>query len=238
MEVGRGSRLAFMLHAAPGVSFESFAEQLTASAPRLRELASSFGATLRMGTKYPVPIPPAEDGTPRGFSESTDGAVEVSLGEDGLAELIAHAGEFGAALAPFSDTQRSLVLTGIMHHVFEPSDGDIFLSLTFRREPGTTLQEMREWWLNTHAVVATGVQRPEMIGYDQVHVEHDASEQASKNAGFAFRQYDSYDNVTWEHYDGFIASIVKPGGMEKIRADEEGHLDHSTYIGSLMAPIR
>jgi EthD domain len=237
MEVGRGSRLAFMLHAAPGVSSDAFAEQLTAAAPRLREIASSFGAKLRMGVTYPVPASAAFDAS-GAFSESTDGAVEISLGEDGLSELCAHAGEFGAVVRPFSDTSRSLVLAGIMHHVFEPSDGDVFLSLTFRREPGTTLQEMRDWWLNQHAVVATSFQRPEMIGYDQVHVEHDVSEQASKNAGFDYRCYDSYDNVTWEHFDGFVASVVKPGAMEAIRADEEGHLDHSTYIGSLMAPIR
>jgi hypothetical protein len=123
-----------------------------------------------------------------------------------------------------------------MHRIVEPRPGDVFLSLTFQREPGTTLEELHQWWINQHAVLATRY-LPEVLAYDQVHVDHQLSEQASRDAGFAYRCYDSYDNVTWANYDEFVKSVSKPGVLDIMRQDEVGHIGKSSKVGAHMSPV-
>jgi EthD domain len=108
------------------------------------------------------------------------------------------------------------------------------LSLAFRRHPGTSVEEFRNWWLHQHAVVATRYLLPELLAYDQVHVDRDLSRRASVSAGITFEPYDAYDNLTWATLESSIRSTSKPGSEQEIYQDEIGHLDHSTYRGAVM----
>lgn len=238
MHVGKGARLAFMLHAPDGIELETFFEQLTLRCDSLAALAESFDARLRVGTKYPLELGGSSEPGQERRTEPIEGAVEFSVPEERLGDLVAHASQMGALLADIADTERSIVTVGPMYHVVDPKPGDIFLALTFRREPGTTLEHLHTWWLNQHPVVVVPFQLPEMLAYDQVHVDHGLSEQASIDAGFAYRDYDSYDNLTWANIDECMRSISKPGSGEAIYADEVGNLDHMSYVGALMNRVR
>jgi hypothetical protein len=229
-----------MLKTSTGLPFADFAEQLRSRRPELAAVADSVGAQLRVGVRHPRDEESLTDDerTPGSIQRETiDGAVEVSVAEQRLDELSARAGELGSVLADLSDTQKSIITLGVMHHVIEPRQGEVFLSLTFRRAPGTTLDQLHEWWLNQHAAIAMSFMLPETLAYDQVHVDHQLSEQASLAAGFAYRRYDSYDNLTWANYGEVFKSIDKPGAAEALYEDEVGHIDHSTYVGSIMAVV-
>jgi hypothetical protein len=234
MKVGRGARLAFMLHAPANVPETVLFESLRTRRQDLAKLARSFDAGLRMGTLHPFGLSSEDSSSEVRVVEPVEAAVEFSVSEDRLAELCAHARQMGELLNNIADAQRSIVVVGPMHHVIEPQPGDLFLTTTFRREPGTTIEEMRDWWLNQHAEVACRFMLPEMLAYDQVHVEHDLSEQASIDAGFGYREYDSYDNLTWAGIEEFHRGVSKPGSDKTIFADEVGHLDHTSYVGALM----
>ena len=56
---------------------------------------------------------------------------------------------------------------------------------------------------------------PDMLAYDQVHVDHALGDQAAVDAGFASRSYDSYDNLTWADFDGFVRSVSSPGSARR-----------------------
>ena len=211
------------------------------AARRPRQLGESFGAQVRVGTKHPLDTTGDDDTidperpTRR---EPVEGAVEFTVEEARLPELSAHASAMGDLLNDIADTDRSIVTVGHMHHIVEPSGGDIFLSLTFKRERGTTLKQLHEWWYNQHPLVVCPLMLPDMLAYDQVHVDHALGDQAAVDAGFAYRCYDSYDNLTWADFDGYVRSVSKPGFMDAIWADEIGHIDHLTYAGALMAVVR
>jgi hypothetical protein len=226
--------MAFMLHAPVGVSDTEFFDAIKARRPDLAAVTQSVDAGLRVGTRHPRDHESAGHGET--MPEAIEAAVEVTMSEEKLAGLLALAGRIGELVVDVADTERSIVTVGPMHRIVEPRPGDLFLSLTFQREPGTTLEELHQWWINQHAVVATRL-LPEVLAYDQVHVDHQLSEQASREAGFAYRCYDSYDNVTWANYDEFVQSVSKPGLPETILQDEEGHIGQGTKVGALMSPV-
>jgi hypothetical protein len=226
--------MAFMLHAPAGVTDAEFFDAIKARRPDLAAVTQSIDAGLRVGTRHPRDH---ELASRRDTSyEPIEAAVEVTMPEDGLAGLLAEAGSIGGLVVDIAHTERSIVTVGPMHRIVEPRPGDVFLSLTFQREPGTTLEELHQWWINQHAVLATRY-LPEVLAYDQVHVDHQLSEQASRDAGFAYRCYDSYDNVTWANYDEFVKSVSKPGVLEVMRQDDDGHIGQNTRVGALMSPV-
>src|SRR5262249_55076361 len=100
-----------------------------------------------------------------------------------------------------------------------------------------SVDEFRSWWLHEHAKVATRLLSPELLAYDQVHVDRELSRRGSAMAGIAYHPFDAYDNLAWASLDQFIDSVSKPGGRDEMYADEEGHIDHSTYRGALMSEI-
>jgi hypothetical protein len=237
MEVGTGARMAFMLHAPIEVPSEEFFSALRSRREDLVKLGRSFGADVRIGTQHPDDTAGASDSidSERPIArEPIQGAVEFSVTDEQLLVLPAHAREIGDLLSDIADTERSIVTVGPMHHIVEPKAGDLFLSLTFKREKGTTLQQLHEWWLNQHPTVVCLLMLPDMLAYDQVHVDHGLGEQTALDAGFTYRCYDSYDNLTFANFDGYVRSISKPGFREEIWADEVGHIDHMTYVGALM----
>ena len=52
-----------------------------------------------------------------------------------------------------------------------------------------------------------------------------------------FNPYDAYDNLTWASFDGFRASVAKPGLIEAMREDDRGFIDASTYVGTHMSLV-
>jgi hypothetical protein len=93
---------------------------------------------------------------------------------------------------PLIDVSQAALTVGPTYRIVEPQEGAVFLSLSFKRHPGTSVAEFRRWWLTQHAQVATPL-LPGLLAYDQVHVDHELSKRAAEVAGLPYVPYDSYD---------------------------------------------
>jgi hypothetical protein len=226
-------RLAFMLDSASGDP-AALGRDLAAMAAWFGEIAPP-GAQIRIGAvKAPIaPLPP-EVTSPRRF-ETVDAALEITVEaarNDALVEL---AGRIGEAVRPIAT--RGAAMTGPMHRMVPPRDGNAILSLAFQRAPGTTSEEFQRWWRYQHAEVCVPLMTPELLAYDQVHLDHRRSRAVAEAAGMADRNYDAYDNLTWADAQSQGPSVRDPRIMQLILEDEIGHIDHATYRGNLLEHV-
>jgi len=129
------------------------------------------------------------------------------------------------------------VMAGPMFHMVPPGEGDAFLSLAFKRYPGTTSESFRSWWHDQHAKVAIPVLGSAMLAYDQIHVDPDVTEALAEAVGVALVTYDAYDNLTWADRYGFLDSIGDLQGMARIKEDEIERIDDSSRRHALMRRI-
>jgi hypothetical protein len=233
MSAGRAARLALMISPADGVSHDDLTEGLR---ERASELGAACGpdARVRMGVRD---LRHVTDAGARGMPQPVDAAVEVTMPEGSLDELAHAAGGIGRTLEGLVDPEGTALTIGTTHHMVPVREGRIFLSLAFQRSPGTTIEQFRDWWFHQHASVAIPLLGPELLAYDQVHVDRELAEKASVDAGIRYHPYDAYDNLTWASMGALAASMSKPGSAEEMYEDEVGHIDHSTNRGSMMNVI-
>lgn len=227
-------RLAFMLDAAAGDLAE-----LEASLSRARETFRRLAgdAHLRLGVADLDPSLGALRDRGDVKLKSVDGAVEVTLAASRTGDIARIAQGLGDILEAFAEPGSIEVMAGPIYSIVPVRDGGAFLSLAFRRYPGLTPQQFRDWWLHQHSAVATPVLGEGLLAYDQVHVDPAASQAAAKAAGVAYVDYDAYDNLTWDDRAAFLASIADPQAMARVFADEVGHIDDPSRRNSLMRRI-
>jgi hypothetical protein len=226
-------RLAFMLDSASG--------DPAALAKALADMAIWFGeispprAEIRIGAlNAPLELPPPDPGTPRRF-ETVDAAIEITIEAAQNDALVDLAGRIGEAVRPI--VTRGAAMTGPMHRMVPPRDGNAILSLAFQRAPGTTSAEFQRWWRYQHAELCVPLMSPELLAYDQVHLDHARSRAVAAAAGFVDRNYDAYDNLTWADAQSQGPSVSDPAISQLILEDEIGHIDHATYRGNLLEQI-
>ena len=140
-------------------------------------------------------------------------------------------------LEPLAEPGSLEVMTGAMHHLVPVQEGGAFLSLAFRRYPGTTVEQFRQWWYSQHAPLCIPILGEEMLGYDQVHVDPEMSRKAAEALGVPFVDYDAYDNLTYHSQEGFLISCSDEAGMALIAQDEEGRIDNTSRRHALMRTI-
>jgi hypothetical protein len=189
-------------------------------------------AQIRIGAlKAPLTLPPPDPNSPRRF-EMVDAALEITVEAAQIDALPELARRIGEALRPI--VTRGAAMTGPMHRMVPPRDGNVFLSLAFLRARGTTSEEFRHWWRYQHAEVCVPLMSPELLAYDQVHLDHRRSRAVAEAAGFVDRNYDAYDNLTWADAQSQGPSVRDPKIMQMILEDEIGHIDHATYRGTML----
>jgi hypothetical protein len=234
MSYQRVTRLAIMLSPRRGDTRTDLGRSLVS----LREPIGTLfgpGTHVRIGTRCESDPLNRSMGEGRA-SASVEAAIEIT-GADGTQDkLAAGAGDLGRLLLPLIDASQAALTVGPTYRIVKPQDGAVFLSLSFMRHPGTSVAEFRHWWLTQHAQVATPL-LPELLAYDQVHVDHDLSKRASEAAGLPYVPYDSYDNLSWESAEAFVRSTSDPQATRTMYEDEVGHIDHRTYRGALMDRI-
>lgn len=189
-------------------------------------------AQIRIGAlKEPIaPLPP-DPGSPRRF-ETVDAALEITVEAAQNDALVDLSGRIGEAVRPI--VTRGAAMTGPMHRMVPPRDGNVILSLAFLRAPGTTSEEFQRWWRYQHAEVCIPLMSPELLAYDQVHLDHARSRAVAEAAGFVDRKYDAYDNLTWADAQSQGPSVRDPKIAQMILEDEIGHIDHTTYRGNML----
>lgn len=228
-------RLAFM--------FDALGSDLAALETRLRQARQQIGAAaggnaVRTGAAFADDAHYAGQTTHDiGGSRTVDGAIEVTIpngGEGAVASIC-------RAMRPILDTLAEPgsveVMTGAAHFMVPVRPGGVFLSLSFRRNPDTTVAQFRDWWLNQHSKIAIPVLGEHLLAYDQVHVDSAATRAAAEALGVPFVDYDAYDNLTFKDRQGFAASISDVEGMTVIARDEAGRIDDSTRRHALMRDI-
>lgn len=226
-------RLAFMLDSATGDP-AALGRDLADMAPWLGEIAPPR-AQIRIGAvRAPIaPLPP-DPNSPRRF-ETVDAALEITVERAQNDALVELAGRIGEALRPI--VTRGAAMTGPMHRMVPPRDGMAILSLAFLRAPGTTTEEFQRWWRYQHAELCIPLMSPELLAYDQVHLDHARSRAVAEAAGFIDRNYDAYDNLTWADAHSQGPSVRDPEIARLILEDEIGHIDHATYRGNLLDQV-
>jgi len=230
-------RLAFMFDA-PSGDLEALAKALGAA--RASIAAATQGNRVRMG----VAIHEARDIDVEGAHDmlnwrAVDGAIEVSIANGGESAVPDICRAMRPILDKLAEPGSVEVMTGAMHYMVPVSQGDVFLSLSFRRGVGTSVEEFRNWWYGQHAPLCIPILGPGLLAYDQVHVDEPASRAAADALGVAFVDNDAYDNLTWGDHAAYVQSTTgDPEGMGLIAVDEVGRIDNTTRRHALMREIR
>jgi hypothetical protein len=170
-------------------------------------------------------------------SRPVDGAVEVTVSSARVSALPALTRSLIEPLGPLVEPGSVEVMAGPMFSMVSPRTGGTFLSLAFKRFPGTTSEQFRHWWRFQHAQVAIPVMGPGMLAYDQVHLDSTVSEAVAHAFGIAPVCYDAYDNLTWATANDFLTSISDPEGMARVFADEVGRIDNTSRRHAIMRRI-
>jgi hypothetical protein len=227
-------RLAFMFDAPRG-DLPSLESNLKRSAERIVSIAGDAHVRLGVADTHPDLKFLRESGGTK--LRSVDAAAEVSVAASRLGELPRIAESLRNAIESLADRSSIEIVTGPVFPIVPVREGDAFLSLAFRRYPGTTSEQFRTWWLHQHSKVATPVLGDGLLAYDQIHVDHTATEQVARAFGVPTVIYDAYDNLTWKNRDAFLHSISDQAAMERVYADEVGRIDDPSRRSGLMHRI-
>jgi hypothetical protein len=224
-------RLAFMFDARDG-DLGGLEDGLRRAAGQVRGLAGDAAVRLGVADRHPDLAVLREIGDVR--LRAVDGVVEVSVAGSRAAELPDVARALREALDHLAEPGSIETMAGPMFHMVPVRDGGAFISLAFKRFPGMTSQQFRDWWFHQHSAVAIPVLGADLLAYDQVHVDLAATEAVSRAAGVNLVPYDAYDNLTWEDRDAFLRSTSDAEGMARVFADEVGHIDNPSRRNALM----
>ena len=232
-----GWRMAFMFDARGG-DHAVLEKGLAQAAESIRRLAGD--AQVRLGVLDRSP-----ELNTRGDNESfdvarwrgVDGAVEITVPEARAGALADIAASVGRVVAGLAEPGSIEVMAGPMFAMVPPRDGEAFLSLAFKRYPGITSEDFRNWWRFRHAGVAIPVLGEDLLGYDQVHVDAAVTQTLARAAGVEPVAYDAYDNLTYVDTAGFLSSVTDLEGMARIAADEVGHIDNNSRRHALMRRV-
>lgn len=228
-------RLAFMFDA-PGGDMAALEAQLDKAAQALRGAAG--GNHVRTGVAmHSSAVDEREGAHDVANWRHVDGAVEVSIANGGETAVPAICRAMAPILKPMAEPGSLEVMAGAMHHMVPVREGGAFLSLAFKRYPGTSVEDFRTWWYSQHAPLCIPILGEELLGYDQVHVDQEMTRSAAEALGVPYVAYDAYDNLTYRSQEGFLISCSDEEGMTRIAADEEGRIDNASRRHALMRKI-
>ena len=140
------------------------------------------------------------------------------------------------SLAEVIDTSTSALVFGRAYLLLEVQ-GNAFCGFIGRRDPGKTVDEMRNWWLHHHAPYAQSLTGYANHGYDQLHVDREASQRLCAASGFPYTPYDMADCLDLPNQAEFLSATADPEIARKLYEDEVGFLDHSSWRGAFTDKI-
>lgn len=169
----------------------------------------------------------------RGQPARLDAVIEITLASTcRFARLIDESRHIGVELGGLIEAEACAALAGLAHLIVA-GGGPIFLALAARKDPATTVDDMRRWWLEDHAALVRRVVRPFPEGYEQLHVDRSLSRQAARATGFGEEEYDAFDSINASSVDALLQPLKDPAIAGALYQDELGHLDHGSFRGAL-----
>jgi EthD domain-containing protein len=230
-------RLALMFDA-PGGDLARLEELLKHAAKAVCTAATPNPVRIGIADHHPDLLAATDIRDAVSHWRTVDGALEVTVPNERANDLPQICRTLRPLLADILDWSRLEAMAGPIFPMVPDRKGNAFISLAFRRSPGRTVQQFRDWWRKQHSQIAIPVLSPQLLAYDQVHVEQAASCAAADVLGVPYSDYDAYDNLTWGDRHAFLESCTQdPDGMARIRADEIGNIDDTTRRHSLMREL-
>jgi hypothetical protein len=159
--------------------------------------------------------------TVTGAAEMSDGTARGILADlvDGLT------GRLGDALDP----ERSALAIGTAHAIKE-GHGPIQLFYGMRRKPDVTHDAFSDYWLQQHSQV--GVVTPGLAGYEQLHVDQEATGAATAAAGLGVEVLDGVALEWFADMAAFVSAVgSQPSHGAAAKASEDNFNDISRAIG-------
>ena len=228
-------RLAFMFDAVDG-DLGRLVKELGTARAAIR--AAAAGHAVRIGTV--IPVEDDNHGSAAHDADgwrTVDGAIEVTIANGNQASIPEICRAMRPLLTPLAAAGSIEVMAGATHFMVPIRPGNTFLSLAFRRFPGTTVDDFRRWWHDQHGPLAIPVLGEELLAYDQVHVDRAMSAAAAEALGVSDFEYDAYDNLTFASRAAFLKACSDLEGMTRIAADEVGRIGNETRRHALMLEI-
>jgi hypothetical protein len=173
----------------------------------------------------------------RGASEPVDAVIEITLADGidlaGCPQVLARA---GAALGDAIDRDRSAAIAGTCYR-FLHDGGAVFAAIAARRAPGTTMEQLTDWWLHEHGPLALRIVAPSPLAYEQLHGDAATSRAAADAAGIAGAAYDMYDTIGAPSIEELERAVSEPTVAAQLFEDEVGHVDHSSFRGAMQRTL-
>jgi hypothetical protein len=228
-------RAALLVRTARGVARSVLVNELRAYRTRvLKQMPPD--STARLG------IPHSDDPLGSGVEEwdampTADAFVEISWpsGTETV-DLTEPVRDFRASLDGVIDPAGCAAVAGPCH-LLETGTGPVALAGGARRAPGTTRDQLIDWWFHHHGPLVLSILDPKPLGYQQLHADPALSRQLADAAGVGPTEYDMFASSYFASVNDFFEPLAKPGVSERLRADEEGHYDHSSMFGALFEMV-
>jgi hypothetical protein len=227
-------RLAFQLDA-PDDDLDGLERALSRSSQTIRLIVGD--GHVRMGVADQHPDLAEIQARRKTLHRGADGAIEVTIGAERARAIPEIAQALEAVITGLAAPWSVELTAGPVYPMVPVREGETFLSLAFRRYPGTTSQQFRDWWRYQHAPLCIPILGEVMLAYDQVHVDAAATEAACRAFGTPATPYDAYDNLTWADPHGFLTSISDAPAMQRIFEDEQGRIDDPSRRHTLMRRV-
>jgi hypothetical protein len=167
-----------------------------------------------------------------GFDVALSVTSAVEMGDQTalgvLTDLVAGlADRLGDAL----DAERSAVAIGTDHPIMV-GHAPFQLFYGMRRKPGVTHEAFSAYWLEQHSKV--GVVTPGLTGYDQLHVDPEATATATAAAGLGVEVLDGVALEWFADLAAFVSAVgSKPSHGAAAKASEDNFNDIARAIGIL-----
>jgi hypothetical protein len=218
-----------------GVDRDAFDDAVEAYGNALRARVPD-GCSVRVGVRHPDD-PFASLMGERGDVATVDGVIEVNGPDDGSAEDLAELVEgLAGELSSVADPARCAAVAGTCHHVIEGGDV-VMIALGGNRAPGTTMEQLSEWWLHQHAPLVMRTVKPLPSSYEQLHGDADASRLAAKASGVDPTPWDMFDSIYVDSIPAFVETMSDPTIAATLFEDEVGHVDHGSLKGAALRVV-
>ena len=225
----QGPRLVMALVRRDDVDPAGFTDAVRDHGEQLRSRATD-GVVVRLGTRHPDD-PFAMLMGERGDVVTIDAVIELTGPDTGdLADLAKLVEGLAADLDTVLDAERSSAVAGTCWFVIDGT-GAVMIALGGCRAPGTTMEQLSEWWLHQHAPLVLRTVSPLPNSYEQLHADADASRAAATAAGVGSTHWDMFDSIYVDSLDEFVASMSDPQVGATLFEDEVGHVDHGSLRG-------
>jgi hypothetical protein len=160
-----------------------------------------------------------------------DAVVEVSVPDrTGFVDLASALQGLVPDLGNALDIDASFVVAGPCHLLADQS-GPVMLGSTGKRRPGVSHADFSEWWLHHHGPMS--IELVPSLGYQQTHVDPEASAVVADACGLDTRENDLGETAYFPTVDAFIGPLSDPDIGKMLFDDEAQFVDHSSIVATM-----